>query len=91
MTENPNFDPQTRRNVGPGVTEDLTVAPPERPTPDTVSGGEPSVEPDVEPSIEPTVDPTVTPAPESPEEPLPERLQRENAATSLDQPSDGVG
>ena len=64
MTQNPNADPQTRPNIGPGA---------------------PGADPEV-----PEVDPDPDPEPLPPEDPLPEGHQRENAESSLDQPSDDV-
>jgi hypothetical protein len=52
---------------------------------------EPEPEPQVQPSSNPD-GPQVVPAPATPEgEPGPDSVQEENAATSLDQPSDGSG
>ena len=76
MTENPNDDPQTRRYVGPD-------APDAEPAPDPVT--DPAPTPDV-----PDVDPDGDPEPLPPQDPLPEGGQRENAETSLDQPSEDL-
>ncbi len=63
MTETPQYDPQTRPNIGPGA---------------------PTEEPET-----PAVDPDGHPEPRPPQDPLPEGVQRENAESSLDQPSEG--
>ncbi|MGZ5416889.1 MAG: hypothetical protein ACXWDI_06895 [Nocardioides sp.] len=54
-------------------------------------GTDPNAQPSVQPSGSPD-GPQVVPAPPTPEgEPVPDREQGENAATSLDQPSDNAG
>ncbi|KQY62445.1 MULTISPECIES: hypothetical protein [unclassified Nocardioides] len=81
MTENPNYDPQTRPNIGPGSSEPEPETPPTDPAGDTGAGDHAEHHDgdgqDGDTGLVTSQDPP------------PEGSQRENAETALDQPSEG--